>query len=88
MMTVLTGIIGTCLLVGGLRHHEQAFRARGATGALSVLTTLAVLALILLNLTIAVPGPFYSQTQLLTVGVASLTLYLLFVFVQSVRHRE
>lgn len=88
IMIVLTGIVGACLLVGGIRYHEQGFQARGATGALSVLATLATLALILPKFTVAVPGPFYSQGQLLGVGAASLALYFLFLFVQSVRHRD
>jgi Ca2+:H+ antiporter len=29
VMIVCNGIIGTCLLVGGLRHHEQGFQLRG-----------------------------------------------------------
>lgn len=88
MMIVLTGIIGVCLLVGGIRHHEQGLQARGATGALSVLATLATLALILPKFTVTVPGPYYSQGQLLAVGAMSLALYFLFLFVQSVRHRD
>lgn len=88
MMIVLTGIIGVCLLVGSIHHHEQEFHAKGATVALSVLATLAALALILPKFTIAVPGPYYSQSQLIGVGAMSLVLYLFFIFVQSVRHRE
>ncbi|UOM32567.1 calcium:proton antiporter [Acuticoccus sp. I52.16.1] len=87
MMIVLTGIIGACLLVGGIRFYEQGFQARGAIGAISVLATLATLTLILPNYTLAVPGPFYSNGQLIGVGMASLALYFLFLFVQSIRHR-
>ena len=88
MMIVLTGIVGVCLLTGGLRHREQAFHAQGAMGALSVLATLATLALILPNYTVAVHGPYYSQGQLIAVSAISLALYFLFLFVQSFRHRE
>lgn len=88
LMIVLGGIVGLCLLVGGLRHHEQGFQVAGASGALSVLATLATLALILPNYTVAVPGPVYSNAQLTFVAVGSLALYGLFAFVQSVRHRD
>jgi len=88
VMIVLNGVVGLCLLVGGIRHHEQGFQIHGATGALSVLGTLATLTLILPNFTLAVPGPVYSQTQLIFVAVVSLALYGLFLFVQSVRHRD
>ncbi len=87
LMLVLTGIVGLCLLAGGIQHHEQGFQVQGASGALSVLATLATLALILPNFTVAVPGPYYSQEQLVGVGLMSLALYALFLFVQSVRHR-
>ena len=85
---VLNGVVGLCLLVGGARYHEQAFRVRGAAAALSVLATLAVLALVLPNFTLAKLGPQYSPTQLVFIGALSVTLYGVFVFVQSVRHRD
>jgi len=88
IMIVLNGIVGLCLLAGGIRHHEQGFRASGATGALGVLGTLATLVLILPNHTQTVPGPFYASSQLVFVAVVSLALYGLFLFVQAVRHRS
>jgi Ca2+:H+ antiporter len=88
LMIVLTGIVGACLLAGGLRHHEQGFQVQGATGALGVLATLATLALVLPNFTVALPGPYYSTGQLVAVGGMSIALYGLFLFVQSVRHRS
>ena len=88
IMIVLNGIVGLCLLVGGIRHHEQGFQARGATGALAVLGTVAVLALVLPNFTLAVPGPVYAPPQLMFVAITSLALYGLFLFVQMIRHRD
>ena len=85
---VLNGIIGLCLLVGGARYREQGFRVHGTGSALSVLATLAILTLILPNFTIARLGPQYSSTQLIFVGFLSIVLYCVFVFVQSVRHRD
>ena len=85
---MLNGIVGLCLLVGGVRYHEQVFRVRGTASALSVLATLAVLALVLPNFTLAKLGPQYSPTQLVFVGALSVILYGVFVFVQSVRHRD
>ena len=88
VMIVLNGIVGLCLLSGGIRHYEQGFQVQGATGALGVIGTLATLALILPNYTRAVPGPVYSGTQLFFVAAVSLALYGLFLFVQTNRHRE
>jgi Ca2+:H+ antiporter len=88
VMLVLNGVVGVCLLFGGARHHEQSFQEQGASSALSVLGTLAAIALILPNYTVAAPGPFYSPAQLEFVGLVSLLLYGVFLFVQSVRHRD
>ncbi len=88
VMIVCNGIVGLCLLVGGARHHEQGFQVRGAAAALAVLATLATLALVLPNQTLGVPGPVFTPAQLVFVGVVSLVLYGVFVFVQTVRHRD
>ena len=55
---------------------------------MSVLGTLSALALILPNFTTSTPGPLYSSSQLAFVGLISLVLYCIFVFVQTVRHRD
>jgi Ca2+:H+ antiporter len=88
VMIVLNGIVGVCLVLGARRHFEQSFRLEAASAALAVLGTLAVLTLVLPNFTIAVPGPHYSAVQLVFVGLASLVLYGVFVFVQTIRHRD
>ncbi len=88
VMLVLNGIVGLCLMFGGARHGEQSFQEQGATAALSVLGTLATIALILPNYTVAAPGPSYANAQLEFVGVVSLLLYGVFLFVQTVRHRD
>jgi Ca2+:H+ antiporter len=88
VMIVLNGVIGACLVLGGNRHFEQSFQLRGASAALAVLGTLATLALILPNHTLAVSGPSYSPVQLVVVGVMSLVLWSVFVFVQTIKHRD
>ena len=86
IMIVLNGILGLCLLTGGIRHHRQTLQPHSATAALGVLATLAVLALVLPNYTLAVPGPNYAPPQLVFVAVVSLALYGLFLYAQTVRH--
>jgi Ca2+:H+ antiporter len=88
VMLVLNGVVGLCLVFGGARHGEQSFQEQGATAALSVLGTLAAITLIEPNYTRAIPGPFYTHVQLLFVGFASLVLYGVFLFVQTIRHRD
>lgn len=88
IMIVLNGIVGLNLLMGGVRFHEQGFQARSASAALGVLGTLAVLALVLPNFTTTLPGPVYATPQLVFVAVVSLALYGLFLYVQTIRHKD
>jgi Ca2+:H+ antiporter len=88
VMIAANGIVGLCLRVGGVRHREQGFQVQGASAALAVLSALAVMTLVLPNYLVATPGPTVSRSQLVFVGVISLVLYLVFVFVQTVRHRD
>jgi Ca2+:H+ antiporter len=88
VMIILNGIVGLCLLVGGLRHREQSFNLSGAGASLTVLAALTVLTMLLPNVTVTTPGPTYAPSQLAFVAVVSIILYLTFVFVQTVRHRD
>lgn len=88
IMIVCNGIVGLCLLIGGVRHHEQGFHIQGASAALAVLCALSVLTLILPNYLNAVPGPWLAKSQLIFAGIISFFLYLAFVFVQTIRHRD
>ena len=87
VMLVCNGIVGMCLLVGGIRHREQVFQLQGANASLPVLIALTTLTLILPNLTTTTPGPTFSPSQLVFAAVVSLLLYGSFLFVQTVRHR-
>jgi Ca2+:H+ antiporter len=87
-MIVCNGMIGLCLLVGGLRHHTVEFRVEGVTAGLATLTALATLALVLPSFTTTTAGPTYATSQLAFAGVASLVLYGVFVFTQTIRHRD
>src|SRR5262245_45319621 len=88
VMIVCNGIVGLCLLSGGVRHHEQGFQVQGASAALAVLAALPTLTLVVPNVTSSAPGPVFSTSQLVFAGVISLVLYGSFVFVQTVRHRD
>jgi Ca2+:H+ antiporter len=43
VMIVCNGVVGLCLLSGGVRHREQGFQVQGATAALAVLAPLTIL---------------------------------------------
>lgn len=88
IMIICNGVVGLCLLLGALRHRVLTFRIEGTTPALSTLATLATLALVLPTFTSSTPGPTLSLSQLIFVAVVSFVLYAIFIFVQTVRHRE
>ena len=88
VMIVCNGIVGMCLLSGGVRHHEQGFQLQGASAALAVLAALTVLTLVVPNFTTSTPGPTFNKSQLVFAGAVSLVLYGSFIFVQTVRHRD
>lgn len=88
VMIVCNGIVGLCLLAGGMRHREQAFQLQGANAALVVLIALTTLTLVFPNLTTTTPGPSFSPSQLIFAAIVSVVLYASFLFVQTVRHRD
>jgi len=87
VMIILNGILGLCLLVGGLKHREQSFSLDGTNAALVALGAIVILTLVFPNYTVAIPGPYYSRTQLLVIAVVSLIIYAAFIFTQTVGHR-
>jgi Ca2+:H+ antiporter len=88
VMIVCNGIVGLCLLAGGLRHREQVFQPQGAQAALSGIIPLTTLTMVLPNVTSTIAGPGFSSSQLVFVAIISLMLYGSFLFVQTVRHRD
>jgi Ca2+:H+ antiporter len=87
-MIIITGIVGGCLLLGGIKFKEQTFGLDGVSAALTVLTAISVLALILPNYTSSIPGPFYNTKQLTFVAIISLVLYGTFLLIQTISHRS
>jgi Ca2+:H+ antiporter len=87
VMIILNGIIGLCLLVGGLKHREQTFSLDGVSAALVALAAIVILTLVFPNFTVTTPGPYYSPSQLLLIAVVSLAIYGAFVFAQTIGHR-
>ncbi len=88
VMITTNGIVGISLLLGALHKGTASFNAEGTATALATVCTLAVLCLVLPTFTIGAPGAEFTADQLAFAAVASLTLYGLFVVVQTVRHRD
>jgi Ca2+:H+ antiporter len=88
LMIVLNGMAGLTLLVGALRHREQYFNLQGAGAFLNLLVPLSILGLVLPNYTTSSPGGTLSPSQQLFLVAASVTLYGIFLAIQTVRHRS
>jgi len=88
VMIVCNGLVGICTLIGGLRYREQDVQVLGANLYLSVLFVLATITLVLPNYTLTTPGPVYSAAQLGFVSVVTMLLYAVFLYTQTMRHRN
>lgn len=88
VMIALNGLVGFSLLLGGLRHREQNYNLQGASAYLNTIMALAVLGLVLPNFTTSLSGPRFSSVQEIFLVVTSLSLYVIFLFIQTGRHRQ
>jgi Ca2+:H+ antiporter len=88
VMIVINGVIGLCIFVGGLTHHEMSFRNEGTNSALAVLTALATFILVMPLMTVSTPGPDFTKSQLVFAGITCFALYIAFLFFQTVSHRD
>src|SRR6478672_2445455 len=87
VMIVCNGLVGICIMAGGLRYREQDVQVAGSHLYLSVLIVLATITLILPNYTLTTPGPIYSAAQLGFVSVVTVILYGVFLYTQTILHR-
>jgi Ca2+:H+ antiporter len=88
VMIVLNGLVGICLLLGGIKYHEQTYNLYGANAFLAVILPLAVLGLVLPNYTVSTSGPTLSLLQAAFLIVMSIGLYGVFLAMQTSRHKE
>src|SRR5947209_1477460 len=88
VMIALNGFVGLCLLIGGPRYREQHYNLQGVNSYLNVIMTLAVLGLVLPNFTTSTSGPTFSTEQEIFLAVMSLSLYAIFLLIQTMRHRR
>jgi Ca2+:H+ antiporter len=88
VMIICNGVVGICVLLGGLAHREQTFRVEGAGAGLAALIVMSTLTLVLPGFTISTPAGTYSSSQLAFVAVTSAGLWAIFIFIQTVRHRD
>ena len=86
IMIALNGLVGLSLLLGGLRHHEQHYNLQGANSYLNVIMALAVLGLVLPNFTTSTSGPTFSTAQEIFLVATTVSLYAIFLLIQTMRH--
>ena len=86
VMIALNGLVGLSLLMGGLRYREQYYNLLGVNAYLNVIMTLAVIGLVVPNFTTSTRGPTFSAGQGIFLVVVSLSLYAIFLFIQTMRH--
>ena len=87
-MLILNGIIGLCLLIGGLKHYEQRFSASSVTIALISLISIIVFTLVFPTFTESVRGSYYSMPQLIFASIACLVIYSSFLYAQTSKYRQ
>lgn len=88
VMIICNGVVGLCLLVGGIAHREQTFRVEGSSAGLAALIPMSALALVLPDFTTTSGIGTYSNGQLIFAAVTSTALWGVFVFIQTLRHRD
>ncbi|KZM48294.1 calcium:proton antiporter [Labrenzia sp. OB1] len=86
VMIVLNGLVGLCLLLGGLRHKNLTYNLQGANAFLSILVPLSIFALVLPRITESAPGGALSGLQTGFELVMSVLLYSVFLAMQTVTH--
>jgi Ca2+:H+ antiporter len=87
-MIVMNGLIGLALLLGGLRYREQGYNFPGVNAYLGLIVALSTLGMILPNYTTTTLGPTLSKGQQLFLIAMCLTLYAIFLAIQTTRHRS
>ena len=88
VMIICNGAVGVCILMGGLRHRVQSFQVAGTGPALAALVVLCTISLVMPVFTTSSPEGTYTDAQLAFVAAVSAALWAVYVFVQTVRHRD
>lgn len=88
LMITCNGIVGLALVVRTFRGGVAYFNSEGSGSALAAIATLATLSLVLPSFTQSSAQGTFNDNQLAYAAVSALVIYLLFLFVQTIRHRD
>lgn len=88
LMIVLNGMVGFTLIMGALRHSQQAYNLKGASAYLAVIIPLAGLGIMLPRYTTSAPGGEVSPLMAVFLILMSIGLWGVFLAIQTMRHRS
>lgn len=88
LMLSMNGMVGLSIASGGWRHREQEFNLRGALSFVQLIVPLSLMLLIMPDFTVSTAGPTLDRHQEIYLGVLSVVVYLLFLMLQTGRHRS
>lgn len=86
IMTVLNGLVGITLLIGGLKYHTQKYNLDGLKSYLVAIIPLALLCLVLPSFSSANKSGAMSTALMSMLVFASVVLYGVFLFIQTRSH--
>ena len=87
IMIVCNGVVGLSIILDARRDHIVRFNEQGANALLGTVMTIATLALVMPSFTSSSAGPTFTGSQLAFSAISAAVVYLVFVFVQTIRHR-
>lgn len=88
VMIAMNGLVGLALILGALRYREQGYNFPGVNAYLSLIVALSMLGMILPNYTTTTLGPTLSRGQESFLIAMCLTLYAVFLIIQTTLHRS
>ena len=88
IMIMLNGLVGLCLVTGGIRHRLQEYNLEGAGAYLTMIIPFALLGLVLPRFTESAPAGELSGLMSVFLVLMSITLYGIFLAVQTLTHSD
>lgn len=88
LMVLLNGMVGLSLVAGGWKHLEQEFNLRGALSFLHIIAPLSLMLLVIPNYTKSSSGSTLAPAQEAFLGLLCVSVYALFLLLQTTRHRS
>jgi Ca2+:H+ antiporter len=88
VMITVGFMLGLSMFIGAFIHRQQTVNTEGALTYLGLIVPLAILVLVLPNFTDSTIGPTLAMAQEVFIAIVALVLYGIFLFIQTMRHRN